>query len=237
MSTVFHEAKTRGHANHGWLDSWHTFSFASYYNSDRMHFGALRVINDDIIEGGMGFGTHPHKDMEIITIPLSGALAHKDSMGNASTIQHGEVQIMSAGTGIQHSEFNANADKLVNLLQIWVMPEKLNITPRYEQKRFELADRNNKFQLVVSPTRIDGSVWINQNAYFSMAQLDAGKNLDYKKYDAANLVYFFLIDGELSVNGNSLNKRDGLGLEDGTSFSIEAQKNSQLLVMEVPAYK
>jgi redox-sensitive bicupin YhaK (pirin superfamily) len=235
MNTILHQANTRGHANHGWLDSWHTFSFANYYDPKRVHFGALRVINDDIIDGGRGFGTHPHEDMEIITIPLSGALAHKDSMGNSSTIEHGEVQIMSAGTGIAHSEFNPNPDQPVNLLQIWVMPGRLGIAPRYEQKKFELGGRKNKFQLVVSPDGKDGSVWINQNAFFSMADLEAGKKLVYKKHDEKNYVYFFVIDGELSVGNEHLQKRDGLGITSGNNISLEAHKDTQLLVMEIPA--
>jgi redox-sensitive bicupin YhaK (pirin superfamily) len=178
---IIHKAKSRGEANHGWLKSWHTFSFADYYNPSRMNFGALRVLNDDFIAPGMGFGTHPHKDMEIITIPLSGALQHKDSMGNTEIIRKGEVQIMSAGPGVRHSEFNASTNEEVTLLQIWVFPDKEGITPRYEQKDFSLVNKKNKLLPIVSPDRREGSVLINQNAYFYLGEIEVEALVTYKK--------------------------------------------------------
>ena len=186
MKTVIHKAESRGTADHGWLKSWHSFSFADYYDPDRIHFGALRVLNDDIIHGGKGFGTHAHQNMEIITIPLEGALRHRDSMGHEKVIQKGEVQIMSAGTGVQHSEFNDSPTVAVNLLQIWILPKEMNIKPRYDQKVFSLSDRANKFQTVVSPSGQEGSVAINQDAYFSLVDLKKGKSLRYDRKTAGN---------------------------------------------------
>lgn len=229
-----HHAATRGFADHGWLKSHHTFSFADYYNPERMGFGVLRVINDDSVAGAMGFGTHPHRDMEIISIPLEGALAHKDSTGTSSIIRKGEVQIMSAGTGILHSEYNANQDEAVKFLQIWVIPEKMGIKPRYEQKAFSVDDRKNKFQLVVSPDGRDGSVSINQNAFFSLSDLDSHQEIIYTKKSHRNGVYVMLLKGKISVNGEVLNARDGMSLEVFHELSIKALESSELLIMEVP---
>ncbi len=231
---IIHQAATRGHADHGWLKSHHTFSFADYYNPERMSFGALRVINDDFIEGAMGFGTHPHRDMEIITIPLEGALQHKDSTGTSSVIKKGEVQIMSAGTGIRHSEFNANKDEPVTLLQIWVMPKKIGVEPRYEQKVFSIDDRKNKFQLVVAPDGRDGAVSINQDAFFSLSELDQGKEITYHKKAQGNGLYVFLVKGKIEVNGETLNTRDGLGIEEFENLQIKSLEASEILLMEVP---
>lgn len=231
---TLHQAQTRGFADHGWLKSHHTFSFADYYNPERMGFGALRVINDDSVDGGMGFGTHPHRDMEIISIPLEGAIAHKDSTGTSSVIKKGEVQIMSAGTGILHSEFNANQEEAAKFLQIWVLPKKLNVKPRYEQKAFNSHERKNKLQLVVSPDGRDGSVSINQDAFFTLANLESGKELTYQNLLKGNGVYLFLISGSVEVNGEVLNARDGLGLEDFDSLDIKALSDSEILLMEVP---
>lgn len=234
MKNVLHKNDSRGRAFHGWLLSYHTFSFADYFRPDRMNFGALRVLNDDRIDGGQGFMTHPHKNMEIVTIPLEGALQHKDSTGREAVIRKGEVQIMSAGTGIAHSEENASEKDPVSLLQIWVLPEKMNIPPRYEQKEFDLGDRKNRFQLVVSPDQENGALWINQKAIFALAQIDTGKKIVYPKKFSANGVYFFVISGEVQVNGQNLAERDGYGVTEGGELAITASKDSEILAIEVP---
>jgi redox-sensitive bicupin YhaK (pirin superfamily) len=231
---IIHKAKSRGEANHGWLKSWHTFSFADYYNPSRMNFGALRVLNDDFIAPGMGFGTHPHKDMEIITIPLSGALQHKDSMGNTEIIRKGEVQIMSAGTGIRHSEFNASTNEEVTLLQIWVFPDKEGITPRYEQKDFSLVNKKNKLLPIVSPDRREGSVLINQNAYFYLGEIEVEALVTYKKTSLSQGIYLFVISGEVLVSGTPIRSRDAVGIDDQEEVSIKAISHSEILLMEVP---
>lgn len=233
MKQVLHRANTRGHANHGWLDSHHTFSFANYWNPERMGFGKLRVINDDVVDGGKGFGTHPHQNMEIISIPLSGDLAHKDSMGHTQVIEQGDVQIMSAGTGVTHSEFNYHAEQAVNFLQIWVLPKAMNIQPRYDQRRFAQADRHNQWQTVVSPEEGLG-LWINQDAYFSLGHLDKGTALEYTLHQPQNGVYVFVIEGQVSLGGQVLSKRDGMGLWEAASFSLEAHEETEVLLMEVP---
>lgn len=234
MKTIIHKAETRGHANHGWLDSHHTFSFAHYYNPERVHFGMLRVLNDDVVAGGMGFGTHPHDNMEIISIPLSGDLEHKDSMGNTAVIRQHDVQIMSAGTGIYHSEYNKNKDKQVNFLQIWVFPKQRNITPRYDQRTFKPEDRQNKLQVVVSPDKDSEGVWINQDAWFHLGTLKQGFATEYTINKNGNGVYAFVIDGDVTINGQKLNKRDGLGVWDTDKLNIAADSNAELLLMEVP---
>jgi hypothetical protein len=234
MNTVLHKAATRGHANHGWLDTSHTFSFAHYYNPSRMHFGMLRVLNDDFVDGGMGFGTHPHDNMEIISIPLSGDLEHKDSMGNVAVIKQNDVQIMSAGTGIYHSEYNRNKDKKVNFLQIWVFPKERNITPRYDQITFNPEDRVNKLQQIVSPSREDEGVLINQDAWFHLGNLKKGYATEYTIKQKGNGVYAFLIEGDVTINGQSLNKRDGYGVWDTDKLSIAADSDAELLLIEVP---
>lgn len=234
MKTIIHRADTRGHANHGWLDSHHTFSFANYYNPDRVHFGALRVLNDDIVAGGMGFGTHPHKDMEIISIPLKGDLEHKDSMGNTMVIKQGDVQIMSAGSGVKHSEYNKNKDKEVNFLQIWVFPKHKGVEPRYEQISFDEVDRYNKWQNIVSPEEGDGAVTIGQDAWFNMAKLKAGQSLDYSIKKDGNGLYVFLISGKADIAGESLEKRDGLGAWETANLGLKAVEDSEILLMEIP---
>ena len=233
MKQLVHRAETRGHANHGWLDSHHSFSFAGYYNPERMGFGMLRVINDDIVDGGMGFGTHSHENMEIISIPLEGDLAHRDSMGHTKVIQQGDVQIMSAGTGVTHSEFNHNADQTVNFLQIWVMPKEHNIEPRYAQERFLPETRKNNFQTVVSPVEGQG-VWINQEAYFSLGNLEKGCKTVYQLHHPDHGVYVFLIEGQAKVAGELLSKRDGMGVWECNTLEIEAQEDAEILLMEVP---
>ncbi len=233
-NSVLHKADTRGNANHGWLQSYHTFSFANYYNPERMHFGVLRVLNDDTVQGGMGFGTHPHDNMEIISIPLEGDLEHKDSMGNVAVIRNGDVQVMSAGTGIQHSEKNKNGQQAVKFLQIWVFPNKRNVAPRYDQITLDPADRKNKLQQILSPNPNDVGVWIHQDAWFHLAELDKGKTIDYNIKKAGNGVYAFVLSGDVTINGQALNSRDGLGIWDVNELQIEADSHAELLLMEVP---
>ena len=234
MKTVFHENSSRGLADHGWLVSRHTFSFAGYHDAGRMNFGLLRVINDDRVAPSMGFGTHPHENMEIISIPLAGALRHKDSMDNSHVIAAGEVQIMSAGTGITHSEFNNSDERDVEFLQIWVLPKERDIKPRYSQQAFEASERKDRLQLVVSPNVSDEVVLINQDVWFSLTDLTAGAELSYKKYIEDNGVYFFVIAGEGDIDNHPLRRRDGLGLVEGDHFLINAKMDLQLLVMEIP---
>lgn len=237
MKTSLHQAETRGYANHGWLKSHHTFSFANYYNAERMGFGALRVINDDVVAPSHGFGTHPHNNMEIISVPLKGSLKHKDTMGNDFVIKKGEVQAMSAGTGISHSEYNNSESEHVNFLQIWVMPKEQNIEPNYSQKEFSEDKRKNQFQLVVSPDGRDNSVKINQDAFFSLASLEAGNEIEYNKYLFQNGAYIFLISGEIKINDSDssrLSKRDGLGVLDFDKLQISATEDAEILLMEVP---
>lgn len=233
-NTIIHKAETRGHANHGWLNSMHTFSFANYHNPERMHFGALRVLNDDTVEAGMGFGKHPHDNMEIISIPLEGDLEHKDSMGNVSVIRHGDIQVMSAGTGIFHSEYNKNKDSRVKFLQIWVFPNKKNVTPRYDQITLNIADRHNKLQQILSPNPDDEGVWIHQNAWFHMGTFDKGIGTEYKIKAKGNGVYAFILKGDVTINGQVLSTRDGFGIWDVDSFSIKADSDAEILLMEVP---
>lgn len=233
-NTILHKAETRGHANHGWLNSYHTFSFANYYNPERVHFGALRVLNDDTVAAGMGFGTHPHDNMEIISIPLEGDLEHKDSMGNTTVIRNGDIQVMSAGTGVQHSEYNKNRDHLVKFLQIWVYPNQRNVQPRYDQITLNAADRKNTLQQIISPNADDAGVWIHQDAWFHLADFDAGKTAEYQIHKAGNGVYAFVLKGDVSINGQALSTRDGLGIWDVDTFSIEASSDAEFLLMEVP---
>ncbi len=234
MKTTLHKANTRGNANHGWLNAYHTFSFAGYFNPERHNFGVLRVLNDDTIAGGMGFGMHPHDNMEIITIPLEGDLAHKDSMGNAATIKHGDVQVMSAGTGVRHSEFNPNADKQTKLLQIWLFPKTENVTPRYQQITLNTEDRHNKLQQVLSPNKGDAGVWIHQDAWFHMGNFDAGVSAKYNLNKPGNGLYVFVIKGEIEIAGQTLSTRDGLGIENFETFDITAKTDSEFLLMEIP---
>lgn len=230
-----HRADSRGHARHGWLNSYHSFSFASYYNPERMGFGLLRVLNDDEIAPGTGFGTHPHNDMEIISIPISGALRHKDSQGNAAVISHGEVQLMSAGRGVLHSEHNNSQSEIANFLQIWIMPEKIGIEPRYDQKKFSLEDRHNQLQTVVSPIgSADDGVKINQQAYFTLSDLDAGKTMDYKIHRQENGCYVFIFSGKLDVAGEILSSRDAIAIEETNEISFQAKETSSLLIIDVP---
>jgi len=229
-----HKADTRGHANHGWLNAKHSFSFANFHNPDRIHFGALRVLNDDIIEGGKGFGSHPHDNMEIVTIPLRGSLQHRDNTGRAEIIRSGDVQIMSAGTGIVHSEVNASVTEEINLLQLWVFPKLRNITPRYDQKTFDISTRNNKFQVVVSPIESEESIWINQDAWFSLGNIDAAKTIEYNRNLDGNGMYIFVIEGDVTIEGENLNRRDAIGISGTDTVSFTASTDAQILVVEVP---
>ncbi len=232
---IIHKAESRGHANHGWLDTYHTFSFANYYNPNRVHFGALRVLNDDRVDPGRGFGTHPHENMEIVSIPLEGDLEHKDSMGNVSVINHGDIQVMSAGTGIYHSEYNKNKETYVKFLQIWVFPRVQNVEPRYDQISLNVADRHNKLQQIVSPNPDDEGVWIHQDAWFHLGKFDKGFSAEYKIKKDGNGVYAFVLNGSFSINGEELNTRDGMGIWDINSISVKAiTQDAELLLMDVP---
>jgi redox-sensitive bicupin YhaK (pirin superfamily) len=234
MKKTLHKADTRGVAEHGWLNSRHTFSFAEYHDPERMQFGLLRVINDDVVQPGMGFGTHPHENMEIISIPLAGELRHQDSMGNTQVIKAGEVQIMSAGTGITHSEYNGSKSEIVSFLQIWVLPEERDIKPRYDQGLFSADERQGRLQNIVSPDQNDGGVRINQQAWFWLADFTAGQSGAYTIKRAENGVYFFVLEGTIAVAGEQLERRDGLGIEDAQSVDFEVNEDCRLLVMDVP---
>ncbi len=233
-NTILHRAETRGHAHHGWLESYHTFSFAHYYDPARMHFGALRVLNDDHVAGGKGFGTHPHSNMEIISIPLAGDLEHADSMGNRTVIRQHDVQIMSAGTGIAHSEYNHHAEQPVSFLQIWVFPRQRDIMPRYDQKTFAPAARVNRFQTIVNPLGETEGVGINQDAWFAMGSFRAGVEATYALHRPDNGVYVFMISGSATVQGVALRTRDGLGIGQAATVPVTATTDSELLIMEVP---
>ena len=234
MNTVLHKANTRGSADHGWLKVNHTFSFANYHNPERMHFGVLRVLNDDSIAGGKGFNTHPHDNMEIITIPLQGDLEHKDNMGNGTVIKSGDVQVMSAGTGITHSEFNASQEFDVKVLQIWLFPNKKNVTPRYDQQAIRDLEVQNEFSQILSPNETDQGVWLHQNAWFSVGAFSEKKSTVYTLNSVNNGVYAFIIEGEATIEGQKLEKRDGFGLWDTASLCITVEKASRILLMEVP---
>jgi redox-sensitive bicupin YhaK (pirin superfamily) len=233
MKFILHSANSRGHANHGWLESFHTFSFANYYDPNRMNFGVLRVLNDDRIAAGTGFGTHPHENMEIISIPLSGGLKHKDSMGNETVIQSGEIQVMSAGTGVQHSEMNNSSSEEARFLQIWIIPDKRNVTPRYDQINIP-THTNNEWNQVLSPNDNDDGVWIHQKAWFSIGDFNPGVQSTYQLNEPSNGVYIFVLDGELQVNENVLQTRDGMGVWETDKLLFNFTKATKVLLMEVP---
>ena len=234
-NTKFYPADARGYADHGWLKATHSFSFARYYDPEKVQFGALRVLNDDIIAPGMGFGTHPHDNMEIITIILDGALAHKDSMGHTQTIYPNEVQVMSAGTGIEHSEYNGNRDREVNVLQSWIFPNEVNVEPRYDQTTFPEEERINKWQALVSPVSTDDAgLKIHQNAWIYRTKLEEGNSLIHDLHTANHGAYLFVIDGVVTVNGQTLNRRDAFGISDVQNIKIDAEKDSDVLLYEVP---
>ena len=234
MKIIFHAANTRGHADHGWLNAYHSFSFANWRNSERDNFGLLRVLNDDTVAAGMGFSTHSHDNMEIITIPLEGDLAHKDSLGSAETIKTGDIQVMSAGTGIKHSEFNPNANRQTKLLQIWIFPKKRNVTPRYQQISLIAADSYNRFQQVLSPNSNDDGVWIYQDAWFNLGHFDQETTFNYKIHLPSNGVYVFMLEGNAIINGQDLQKRDAIGVWDSDDFEIHIFKDTKILLIEIP---
>mgnify|MGYP002629903486 FL=1 len=234
MKKAFHAANTRGNANHGWLNANHSFSFANYHNPERMNFGALRVLNDDTIAPGMGFGTHPHENMEIITIPLEGDLEHKDSMGNIGVINEGEIQVMSAGTGVHHSEYNKNANQAVKVLQLWVFPKKQNVTPRYDQMSVRDLKKPNDFYQVLSPNSEDAGMWVHQDTWFHLGEFDVEKSLDYTLKKPGNGVYVFVIEGSFNVEGENLKKRDAIGIWETETINFTVQSESKVLLVEVP---
>lgn len=233
-NSVLHKANTRGNANHGWLNAYHSFSFASWYNPERIQFGVLRVLNDDTIAGGMGFGIHPHDNMEIITIPLEGDLAHKDSMGNESVIKTGDIQVMSAGTGIQHSEFNPNATEQTKLFQIWLFPKTRNVTPRYQQITLDSSEQKNNFAQILSPNANDAGVWIHQDAWFYLSDFDSGFSKSLTLNKEGNGFYIITIEGEIEVNDATLEKRDAIGIWETNELVIKATTRSKFLIMEIP---
>ena len=234
MKSILFKATDRGTADYGWLKPNYYFSFAQYHDNTKVHFGLLRVLNDDFIAGGGAFSTHPHDNMEIVTIPFTGALKHKDSTGGEGVIQAGDIQIMSAGTGVQHSEANASATEPVTLFQIWVFPKERNIKPRYGQKTFDVTERANKWQTVVSPIDADNALWINQDARFSLTNLQAGAALDYSNSFKNNGVFLVVINGSVEVNGQPLNKRDALGISETEHFTVKASEDAELLAIEIP---
>ena len=233
--TVLHSSDSRGHMDHGWLNTWHSFSFAGWHDPERVHFGALRVLNDDYVKGGYGFGKHPHDNMEIITVVLKGALEHQDNMGHTQAIHPDEVQVMSAGTGVMHSEYNHNKDEDVNLIQIWIFPNQQQVKPRYDQRSFTASDRSNQLQMVVSPMgREDAGLKIHQDAWIYRADLDAGKAVEVPLHASGQGLYVFVISGSVSFEGQELKQRDALGIWDTASVTITAGENSELLLLEVP---
>ena len=234
MNTVLHKANTRGNANHGWLNSYHSFSFANYYNPERMGFGKLRVLNDDYVKPGMGFNTHPHSNMEIISIPLEGDLEHQDSAGNVAVIKEGDIQVMSAGSGIYHSEFNKNKDKAVKFLQIWVLTNKIGMNPRYDQMTLDQSKLNNRFLQILSPNSDDDGVWIYQDAWFHLGKFSSETIHNYKIHKKGNGLYAFILEGTASIENQKLGRRDAIGIWNTEQIKINADENSTILLLEVP---
>lgn len=234
MKTVLHKADTRGHTNHGWLNSYHSFSFANYYNPEKMHFGMLRVLNDDTVVPGQGFGTHPHDNMEIISIPLEGDLEHKDSMGNVTLIRQGDLQVMSAGSGITHSEYNKNADQEVKFLQIWIFPNKKGVEPRYDQISLKDVKKENELYQVLSPNAEDQGVWIHQEAWFHLGEFTRTESTSYQLNKESNGIYAFVLEGEIEIKGQELGSRDGFGIWNTQTIELKAHEGSRVLLMEVP---
>ncbi|MFN3756184.1 MAG: pirin family protein [Flavobacterium sp.] len=233
-TTTLHKANSRGHADHGWLQAYHSFSFSNWYNPEKVHFGVLRVLNDDTIAAGMGFGMHPHDNMEIITIPLEGDLAHKDSMGNEAIIKFGDVQVMSAGTGVRHSEFNPNADQRTKLLQIWLFPNRQNVEPRYQQISLNVEDRHNRLQQILSPHSEDEGVWIHQDAWFHMGKFEEGISTEYELKKKGNGIYLFVISGTISINDTVLETRDAIGISNSQKINIKAETHAEFLIIDLP---
>ncbi len=234
MDAVIHRAGERGRADHGWLQARYSFSFADWHAPARMHFGRLRVLNDDVIAPAGGFDTHAHDNMEIVTVPLAGALRHRDSMGHEQLLHAGEVQVMSAGSGLRHSEFNASHSEPVNLLQIWVLPKLRDVTPRYDQKAFDAEGRHNRLQTLVAPEDDGHALRINQDAWFSRGDFDAGRSVDYRLHGEGNGVYVFVIDGEVSIAGETLSRRDAMGVWHTAGLRLDFPADSQVLLIEVP---
>lgn len=234
MNFIIHKANSRGHSNHGWLDSYHSFSFANYHNPGRMNFGVLRVLNDDIVAGGAGFGRHPHNNMEIISLPLQGDLEHEDSMGNKAIIKQGDVQVMSAGTGVYHSERNPNKDQAVAFLQIWILPNKKNQSPRYDQVSIARLEKQNQFFQILSPKADDQGVWIHQNAWFHLGYFDENKTETYRLKNTKNGVYIFVLEGQIELADHCLDKRDAIGIWNTESFTLKSNTKTKVLVMEIP---
>lgn len=234
MKTIFHKADSRGHANHGWLETYHSFSFSSYFNPKRMNFGALRVLNDDVVTGGMGFGSHPHRDMEIITIPLEGALKHGDNMGNSGILKKGQIQVMSAGTGIVHSEMNADSKNPVKFLQIWITPRELGVTPRYQELTIENNQKENILIPLITPKPEENTLWIHQNAWIFMGDFKSAETVDYQFQCKSSGVYIFLIKGQLKIGETILNDRDGIGILETESVEIKTEKDAEFILLEVP---
>lgn len=233
---IEYKAESRGFADHGWLKSYHTFSFAGYFNEDRIHFGALRVLNDDYVAGGMGFGAHPHNNMEIVSIPLEGTLAHQDSMGSKGTIRKGEIQIMSAGTGVTHSEMNGDPTEAVKFLQIWLFPKEQNVTPRYGQMNYEVG--SNEIKTLIQPTPSDDTLWLHQDAWFKMAKYDAHQSFEIPvEMPSQNGIYLFVLKGALTVDGKEVNTRDAIGVWDADKITIDTKEETEFLVIEVPMYE
>lgn len=236
MKSIIHRAESRGNANHGWLKAHHSFSFAGWFNPERISFGALRVLNDDIIAPGAGFPTHPHENMEIITIPLSGVLEHKDSLGNVAQINTGEVQVMSAGTGVTHSEYNASSTEELKLFQIWLFPNKQNVKPRYDELKLNLADRQNKFQQILSPSKDDDGVWIHQNAWMHLISMDNNMQKEYRLKSEENGVYIIVVKGEIEIDTEILKDRDAIGINETDHLTIRSINDSEVLLIEVPMH-
>jgi len=234
MNTTKYASDSRGKANYGWLKTRYSFSFAEYYDASRIRFGVLRVLNDDEVAGGEGFGMHPHDNMEIITIPLEGKLQHKDSMGNTSVIESGEIQVMSAGTGIMHSEFNPDPEIPVKLLQIWVFPDVKNHTPRYQQAKIDTEALKNRLHTIVSPETGNGTVWIHQNAFFSLGEAEFNQTWRYVLNDKNNGMYIFVIEGSAKIDEMQLHRRDAAGITDTSSVEIDVEGGTRLLLMEIP---
>lgn len=237
MKKIIHKSNTRGHTNMGWLDSYHSFSFGDYFNRERINFGALRVINDDLVAPGMGFGTHHHDNMEIISIPLEGVLEHRDSMNNVSLIKKGEIQVMSAGSGVYHGEYNKSEDSPVKFLQIWVFPDSKDVNPRYDHKKIDLESSKNKLLQILSPDSNDEGVWIHQKAWFNIGSFDANQSIDYSLKNRQNGVYLFIISGEIEIDGMSAQTRDGIGITESENLKINVVKPTEILIMEVPMIK
>jgi hypothetical protein len=236
MKNIYHPASERGHVDFGWLDSHHSFSFGNWHDREKVHFGALRVLNDDVVKGGNGFDAHPHENVEIISIPLKGALAHKDSTGIEGILSTGDVQIMTAGSGISHSEYNASHFDPVNFLQIWIFPRQLNISPRHDQKTFPAQGRVDQWQTIVSPLPADNALWINQSARLALTRLGSGKTLRYDVIFPGNGVYVFVLSGNVEIEDSQLQSRDGLGITDTDHFSVHATTTAEVLVIEVPMF-